>query len=822
MLRLLGETSTLKNQLAQISEYLAGVEREKAKIQKEEQTALSDLQWLAATKEDLSRRQAERQMELQSVTERRQSAEALLATRRSEAAEARRSLDRQRAEFSGLKARKDSLEEILSHRAYTTEAVKRLFTAVEQGGAEGLAPVGVLADFVEVDAAYEKAAEEFLHDELEYVVVHNWDEAEQGINLLRSDLEGRATFLVHPEPGARLGEPGSSEPAIGPETGIVARLSDVLRLTNGLTHAPAELLPRLARCFLAEDRAAARRLAVQYPSFYFLAPDGVCYSGYAASGGRKTGSGPLALKRELRELAGAVRAGQQEIDATAERLESLDREVAALERELENLRGLQQSQEKEALALEHEGRKLAEETARANSRLSVARLELNRLEQEKERAVAGRGRAEQAIVEKEQARRNEEEALESARRELDALQSRVAALGEEHAALRAELAGLEERARSAEAARARLASQRQEVERRRQALGGEMERLGVERARLLADNIELDRRASELAATIGETEAEVGRRAAEEVALRESLAAVEESLRGLRLAMQEAQDKRGRIELDLVKRQAELKYLDETSQRELGAPIAEVAGEGEQIPDELDLAEAQQRYEEVKARIEALGPVNPQALEEYQEAQQRYDFLNTQRQDLLDSIRDTEKAIHDIDVETRRRFAEAFEAINGHFREMFKTLFGGGTGEMRLTDESNAAESGIEIVASPPGKRLQNVLLLSGGEKALTALALLMGIFKYQPSPFCIFDEVDAPLDEPNIQRLTRLLKEMSAHTQFIIITHAKRTMEAAEALYGVTMQEPGVSRLVSVHLGHKTPAPPPPPAAPVAAARSA
>jgi chromosome segregation protein len=132
---------------------------------------------------------------------------------------------------------------------------------------------------------------------------------------------------------------------------------------------------------------------------------------------------------------------------------------------------------------------------------------------------------------------------------------------------------------------------------------------------------------------------------------------------------------------------------------------------------------------------------------------------------------------------------------------MFRTLFGGGLAEMRLTDETNAAESGIDIVASPPGKRLQNVLLLSGGEKALTALALLMAIFRYQPSPFCILDEVDAPLDEPNIQRLLRLLKQMSQQTQFILITHAKTTMAAAESLYGVTMQEPGVSRLVSVRL---------------------
>jgi chromosome segregation protein len=188
-----------------------------------------------------------------------------------------------------------------------------------------------------------------------------------------------------------------------------------------------------------------------------------------------------------------------------------------------------------------------------------------------------------------------------------------------------------------------------------------------------------------------------------------------------------------------------------------------------------------------------------------------------QRQDLIDSIRDTEKAIQELDQESRRRFGEAFQGINAHFREMFQTLFGGGQGEMRLTDETNLAESGIDIVASPPGKRLQNVLLLSGGEKSLTAMALLMAIFKYTPSPFCILDEVDAPLDEPNIQRLTRLVKEMAAETQFIIITHAKRTMEAAQALYGVTMQEPGVSKLVSVKFD-----PPPESAVPGPAAMAA
>jgi chromosome segregation protein len=145
---------------------------------------------------------------------------------------------------------------------------------------------------------------------------------------------------------------------------------------------------------------------------------------------------------------------------------------------------------------------------------------------------------------------------------------------------------------------------------------------------------------------------------------------------------------------------------------------------------------------------------------------------------------------------------------------MFQTLFGGGQGEMRLTDPDNAHESGIDIVASPPGKKLQNVLLLSGGERALTAMSLLMAIFRYQPSPFCVLDEVDAPLDEANIMRLTRLIKEMSAETQFVVITHAKRTMEAAQAMYGVTMQEPGVSRLVSVKFQSQAAPPPPPPQA--------
>ncbi len=816
VLRLLGESSQLKNQLAQIDQYLIGVDRDVQRIQRDEAAATSEIERLGSLKDQLSDQQSKRQLELQSTQERRREVEEELATRKAAATSTRNSLDQLRNVTSQLKARKDSLEEILSHRAYTTESVKRLFTAIERGQAQDLRPAGVLADFVEVDAKFEKATEEFLHDELEYVVVKDWTQADHGIDLMRGDVDGRATFLIHPEPDDNFGTSPVAEPAIGPETGIVGRLSDYLRMTNGLTHAPAELLPRLARCYLAEDRGAAQRLALQYPDLYFLLPDGVCYHGHAVSGGRKTGSGPLALKRELREVTSQCAARDTELARAKSLLEGLEEEIARLSEELDQLRTRQQTQEKDALAIEHEMRKLAEEWSRSNSRLSVARLDLERLQQETARSKTKRDENERLVEEKEQARAAQEMSLADARERLQDLQQEAARIGEEHSALRVDLAGFEERKRAEQSARSRIENQVGEIARRKQHLAGEIERLGAEKTRLQADNVELDTRAAELSEGIQVREGGEARLAGQETQMRSALAASEEELKIARAEVQALAEKRGHIELELVKKQAELKYLDETCRKELSTGIEELSAEVDASTlDEIGLADAEQKYQDLRNRIEALGPVNTQAVEEFEEAQHRYDFLNTQRQDLLDSIRDTENAIREIDTESRKRFAEAFEAINHNFREMFTTLFGGGVGEMRLTDQENAGESGIDIVASPPGKKLQSVLLLSGGERALTAMALLMAIFKYQPSPFCVLDEVDAPLDEANILRLTQLIKKMSEHTQFVVITHAKRTMEAAQALYGVTMQEPGVSKLVSVRF-NEPPPPPPPPAQPL------
>ena len=810
VLRLLGEASRLNNELAQVDEYLASIERDRTRAEHAREESAAELARLDTARQDFAGRLITRRAELGRVTTARHSVETELAERKTAVTKARERLEELRQQTSRLRARKESLDEILSHRAYTTESVKRFFTAVEQGSPEGLEPLGVLADFVDVDSEFEKAAEEFLHDELEYILVKSWDEARGGIDLMRRELNGRATFLVHPEPDLSFGD-GAVEPPLGPETGIVTRLSDVLRLSNGLTNAPAELVPRIARCLIAEDHEAARRLARQYPDFYFLLAGGICYHGHAVSGGKKSSGGPLALKRELRELKSLVQRHERELAEATRQVEALEAEITACETRLEGLRADQQGHEKQVVALETEARQLDEEHARATQRRALAQDELTRLAQEQERATAQREQFQVSIQRKEEGRQTEEASLVRARQALDELQGRVARLSEEHSALRVELAEREERRRSERNAQQRLEAQQSELARRQGEVAGTLERLGVERARLLESNIQLDARAGELTREIESTEQQVAARQEAETGLRERLAAMDEELKQLRQRAREAQEARTQVEVALAERRTELKYLEETAIKELNLTLQQLA---EAEPDELDeeaLAVAEERCDTLKVRIDNLGAVNPAALEEYEEAKQRYDFLNEQRQDLLDSIRDTEKAIKEIDVETRKRFAEAFEQINENFRRTFQTLFGGGVGEMRLGDPSNPGESGIDVVASPPGKRLQNVLLLSGGEKALTALALLMAIFQYQPSPFCVLDEVDAPLDETNINRMVRLLRGMSDKTQFVVITHAKSTMGAAESLYGVTMQEPGVSKLVSVKF---QPPPEPPPAA--------
>jgi len=265
-------------------------------------------------------------------------------------------------------------------------------------------------------------------------------------------------------------------------------------------------------------------------------------------------------------------------------------------------------------------------------------------------------------------------------------------------------------------------------------------------------------------------------------------------------------DRDNALEIQRTEVDSDLKHLAETCIHELSETIESVCLNYFEALPPTELETREDEYRELREKLDSMGAVNMMAVEEYQEAEQRFQFLTAQRQDLLDSIRDTTQAIEEIDSVCRRQFKEAFEAVNAGFQQSFVSLFGGGHGELRLLENAEDGErrqddAGVEIVAQPPGKKLQNVLLLSGGEKALTALALLIALFRYKPSPFCILDEVDAPLDDANVDRFAQMVREMSSTTQFIVITHSKRTMETASHLYGVTMEEPGISKIVSVKL---------------------
>ena len=288
-------------------------------------------------------------------------------------------------------------------------------------------------------------------------------------------------------------------------------------------------------------------------------------------------------------------------------------------------------------------------------------------------------------------------------------------------------------------------------------------------------------------------------------ALRQQLAELETQLKTERAALDQLREDRAARSSGLAKLRSDLEHLEASCLAEVNveaqvlradAEIVRIAGE--------ELAAEEETCRGLRQRMEQMGPVNMMALDEYKETAERHGFLEAQRQDLIESIENTQETIKEIDQISRTKFDEAFAQINENFGQVFARLFHGGQAFLRISDEENQAESGLDIVVSPPGKKLQNVLLLSGGEKALTALALLVGIFQFRPSPFCVLDEVDAALDETNVGRFADLLHSLGQDTQFLIVTHSKRMMQTADMIYGVTMQEPGVSKIVSVRLGQR------------------
>jgi chromosome segregation protein len=799
-LHLLQMASQRRNEEAQAAAALAALELEAERLLAESEVARTELEALGVQRGQVA-------ISFGSVTERLERLEVEIAelhlkieSARAEEAATKRRGDELRREQAALKGRHSSLTGLIQEHSYSTDTVRNLFVA---GGREaGFAPLGTLADFLEVDGQYESVVDEFLRDELNFVVVKSWDSADAGVRLLASDVAGRATFLVHPENEQRSTESATSVAAgFGP--GIVP-LKDCIRVLNGFGDSLEFMLAKLREGFLAPDAATARALAAQRPAGFFIAPDGEIFHGATVTGGRAAAQGPLALKRELAEVQHKLDSTEAELAQSELRSASLEREIAGLTANLDGKSQDRREAEREAANSGAALRQMESETSRIERRLAEWALasERNRDAQTQRQDAIARAQHEAQSLEAE--RLAVESRVADLQQQLEGLRAERESLQQSATEAAAALAGLEERRRNAAAAFEQTSRVAAGQTQRIQQLEQQLQSASSERLRREEETAELSAQHVVLAETRATALAESARRTEEASELRARMASLDATLRALRHETEALREQRAALSARAAKLASDIEHIDATCLNDLNVEASALREAPEIVRIEgeaLGLEEENTRA--LKQRLEAMGPVNMMALEEYNETAARHAFLDTQRKDLLESIENTQASIKEIDDVSRVKFDEAFKVINENFGVTFAKLFGGGQAFMRLTDQENAAESGIDIVASPPGKKLQNILLLSGGEKALTALSLLVGIFQFQPAPFCVLDEVDAPLDETNVGRFARLIAEMAATTQFLVITHSRRTMQQADVIYGVTMQEPGVSKIVSVSLAN-------------------
>jgi len=569
-------------------------------------------------------------------------------------------------------------------------------------------------------------------------------------------------------------------------------------LTNFADLSPAELAA-LPHATFVETLAEALSLSERFPAVTFATRGRELVRGSLVRVFRTSAeaSGPFTLDREIRGLEAEAAKGRDSL--------------AAFERSVADLKQSRMDREAEMPALREKQRQAGGRLSAFLARYDERKAERDRLSRENDTLAAEASalgeqaeqlRVRRTALEEEERRHSAREmearsAAEGLAAALPEARSIATAASEELAHRRTEAEVAAERRRSAEAARQKLVESAGAIEKRAADSFEEGQRLAARREELTAEESATRARRSENVVSREEKRARLEEAAAVAVEALARVAAAEESTKTLRGELDAAREARFAAEMEETRLRSDLAHVENQAKEEFGVLPSELPAPEDASEEGLALLEAE--AQELAAAIERLGPVNVLAFEEYTEESKRLEFLSTQRDDLVTSINDLQESIRKINATSSARFQEAFTQINANFAAMFTRLFQGGAAQMRLLDETDLLETGVEIVAQPPGKRNQSIQLLSGGEKALTAIALLMAIFRYKPSPFCILDEVDAPLDEANIDRFTRLLREMTEDTQFIAITHNKRTMETADVMYGVTMEEPGCSKIVSV-----------------------
>ena len=764
------------------------------------------------------------------------------AARESELASARiehewraRAVRSREHELAGLVARLTSLEELEAGRVEYGDAAR---TVLAQANGK-VNQRGAVADYLEVDAGRERAVEGFLGDLLEYIIVERPEHALAGFALVREASAGRIGFVVQDAPGGNTPQALATAPQ-----GLVA-LSSVVRV-----HGPFEGLLRgaIGEAWLADsyERAASAAAFAPCP---VVTPDGDVFRGphLVAGGHPREARGILETKREIKELRARIEGEREATARLSAETADLEGVISQAAQAIAALNAEQHRQEKQIVALDAQLQRASEDSTRVTLRGDQLARERRQAEDERNALDQRQEEARASIIALAQEQRIADERLTEAQRRLFEARETVQELSRRAAAARAAHAALVERASALASEVRRLQDSSRELEDRAEGLlaelaetKGRVEDLRVSVAlgeeQLITDIRALD----ELRASVAFADDAVSILRIGADAFESAIRVARGEFEAIRTTVSEYDVARVTTESDLSHLAAacidtvqstldEVMFEVEALERaggavpdarvisaddpedgtdEEGAPMGDAQAPAAVEAADAAVAEAERRTlsaEEaisiLRGKIDRLGPVNMMAIEQHDELETRYTFLSTQRNDLVESIAQTTEAIRRIDDTTRERFIEAFAAINRNFQEVFATLFGGGRAGLTLIDENDPLESGIEIVAQPPGKRLQSVQLLSGGEKALTAISLMFGLFKYKPSPFCLLDEIDAPLDDANIGRFVEMLRSMRGRTQFILITHHRKTMEIADRLYGVTMEEPGVSKLISVQM---------------------
>lgn len=681
--------------------------------------------------------------------------------------------------------------------------------------------IGPVANFLRAEREVEFAFESLLGHKLQFILVQTLAQAEEAMAYLAEGNRGRATFIpLECCPASAAEAPDAMKPSWMNLPGILGRARDLAKIDERFR---AVFNTLFGDAVIVADASAAKAARASGAACTLVTLSGEIDSAERwLTGGSADISerGLLGREREIEEL-------EAELEVLQRNLTASEGEAATLRTRLAEIHGGLSANNAELHELQIRAAKLDKSLERIAGQYAEVDKQIAAVSQERAEIEAARDKisadfqAETAnLAELEECDRRTQEELalhqaeiEDRQQEYDEHTQRAGELRIASASLSQQMNGLE-----AEAERIlnEIAEIQERVREKRAAAAADQERIRDLETQTRQRQDILDRMAGEKDAQKQAVDSWQSRK-------QELLDKKEHYLHELR-RMQHALDelRKDQHKLELEKKQMEyaLKSLEEylRTEYQLNLTAEEVpADTAGQIPDAagetadagaqseapaaempVDPAVAEARIREIKEKLASMGSVNLVAMEEYNELEQRYEFLNKQLADLKEAKENLQRLITKINGESRARFQETFTQVREKFREVFRRLFNGGDAELVLVDENNLLDTGIEIIARPPGKRLQNISLLSGGEKALTAIALLFAIYLIKPSPFCIFDEMDAPLDDNNTLRFGRILKEFANKSQFIVITHNKITMETADVLYGITMQEPGVSRLVS------------------------